>query len=70
LQTRAASRIVERGHARVGSVDRQQVLDQVVGADAEEVDLGRQEIGGRSSGRHLEVEPDRGVLAELRPFPS
>ena len=40
-------RLVEIGHAIVGAIDGQAVLNQIVGADREEVDFGREQIGGQ-----------------------
>ena len=46
------------GHAAVGPVDGQAVLDQVVGADAEEVRLGGQQVDGQRGGGHLDHDAD------------
>ena len=66
-QHRRVQRLVERRDARVRAVDRQQVLDQVVRADAEEVDLGREQVGDHGRARHLEVHAHGDVLVEVEP---
>ena len=39
-------RLIQVGHAIVGPVDSETILDQIVGADAEEVRFARQQVGG------------------------
>jgi hypothetical protein len=56
--------LVERTHPRVGSVDREQVLDEIVGADAQEIDVLGEEVGGEGGARHFDSQADRQVLAE------
>ena len=53
--------VVEGGHAAVAPVHRQEVLHQVVGADAEEVALARQLRGdqGRRGDLNHRAKPDR-----------
>ena len=72
-QHRRVQRLVAIGHALVGAIDRQRVLDEIVGADGEEVDLAREQRRGERRRRHLDHDADRhvgGVDAarlELRP---
>ena len=40
-------RLVESRHAIVGAIDREAVLDQIVGADAEEVGVRGEQVGGQ-----------------------
>ena len=52
-------RVVEVGDLFVAAVDRQGVLDQIVGADGEEIGFARQCIGGQRRRRHLDHHPQR-----------
>ncbi len=57
--TAGMQRLVEIGHAFVGAIDGQRVLDEIVGADGEEVGLLRQQVGGQRRRRHLDHRADR-----------
>ena len=44
-------------HVGIGAIGGEQVLRQVIGTHAEEVHLGRQQVGGDRCGRHLDHDP-------------
>jgi hypothetical protein len=48
----------------VGAVDCKGVLDQVVGAEREEVELAREPFGGERGGGHLDHAADRRIRVE------
>ena len=52
-------RVVQIGHLLIGAVDRQRVLDQVVGADREEIGFAGQRVGGERRARHLDHRAER-----------
>ena len=62
-QHRRVQRLVAIGHALVGAIDRQRVLDQIVGADGEEVDFAREQRRGERRRRHFDHDADRHVGA-------
>ena len=63
-------RLVEVRDAIVGAIDGQAVLDQIVGADGQEVDFRREQIGGERRGRHFDHRADRRRRAcRARPRP-
>ena len=65
-QNRRMQRLVQPRHALVGAIDGQAVLNQIVGADGEEVDLARQQIGRVRRGRNLDHDADRHVRQSAR----
>ena len=54
LQHRRVQRIVQMRHGFIGTVDRQRVLDQVIGADRQEIDIFEEHAGGEGRRRHLD----------------
>jgi hypothetical protein len=63
-------RLVEVGHILVAAVDGEGVLDQVVGADGEEIDLVREAVGHQGRGGHLDHDAERHVGIERHPLPA
>jgi len=61
---RRVQRLVEGADPRVGPIDRQQVLDEVVRANADELDVAREKIGGQGGTGDLDGESDGQVLAK------
>src|SRR6185369_663821 len=53
-QHRRVQRVVERGHLFVGTVDGQRVLDQVVGADRQEIETAQKKADGQRGGRNFD----------------
>src|SRR6516165_10652389 len=53
-QHRRMERVVEMRHLLVAAVDRQRVLDQIIGADREEIGLGGERVSGQCGTRHLD----------------
>src|SRR5690606_5485817 len=62
--------LVEMGDAIIQSIDRQQVLYQVVGANAKERGTGNQSIGCDGGARNLDHRADLNVLVEALAFAS
>ncbi len=58
-QDRRVQRLVQIGHPIVGAVHGQRVLDEIVGADGEEVHLGGQQVRRQRGRRHLDHRADR-----------
>jgi hypothetical protein len=54
--------VVDVGYVLVAAVDRECVLSQVVGADAEEVALARERVGGDRSRRNFDHQTEGNVL--------
>ena len=52
-------RVVEMGDLLVAAIDGQRVLDQVVGADREEIGLGGERVGGERRTGHLDHHAER-----------
>jgi hypothetical protein len=61
---RGMQRLIEGGDAGVRPIYGQQVLDEVVGPDADELDLAGQEVGGEGSARDLEGQSRGKVVPE------
>ena len=61
IENRRMQRLIEIGDRLVSTVDRQGVLDQIVGADGEEVDLAGQAIGDERRRRHLHHHSQRDI---------
>ncbi len=57
-QHRRMQRLVVIGHPIVGAIDGQRVLDQIVGADGEEVDIGGEQVRGQRRRRDLDHRTD------------
>ncbi|MNC26093.1 hypothetical protein D3C75_742110 [compost metagenome] len=55
-------RIIQAGHGFVHPVHRQGILDQIIGADAEELDLFRQQIRHHHRCRHFDHNAHRRVV--------
>ena len=66
-QHRRVQRVVEVRDALVAAVDRERVLGEVVGADAEEVALARERVGDQRRRRHLDHDADRDRRVEGGP---
>ena len=58
-QHRRVQRVVEIGDLLVAAVDRERVLDEVVGADGEEIALAGERVGGERRARHLDHHAQR-----------
>jgi len=65
LEHRRVCRAEQPRHLLVGAIDRQRVLDQVVGSDREEVDLLGEGIGHQRCAGDLDHHPDGDLSAEL-----
>jgi len=61
-QHRRVQRIVEIGDLLVGAVDRQRVLDQIVGADGKEIRFAGECVGGQRGAGHLDHRAERRQL--------
>ena len=60
-------RLVQARHALVGAVHRQAVLNEIVRADGEEIDLARQQIGSVCRRRNLDHHADRHLRHDFAP---
>ncbi len=67
-QDRGMKRLVERSDFSVVAIDGQKILGQVVGAEAQEVDLARELLGLRRRRGHLDHDAERHVLVEAGAF--
>ncbi len=68
LEHRRVCRAEQPRHLLVGAIDRQRVLDQVVGSDREEVDLLGEGVGHQRCAGDLDHHPDGDLPAELDPL--
>ena len=60
-------RIVQVRNALVGAVNAQRILDQVVGADAQEIHLARQGRSGKRGRRHLDHDAHLDRIGKCQP---
>ena len=67
-QNRRIARTVQVGHVRIGPVDRQSVLDQVVGADRKEIDLPGKLVRQERGRGNLDHHTDGDVSFERNPL--
>ena len=51
-------RLIQVGHSLVGTIDGERVLDQIVGADCEEIDLAGQQVRRERRRRHFDHDAD------------
>jgi len=58
-------RVIKIVHGVVHAVNRERVLDEVVGADGEEVEIGREQVGRHCRRRHLDHAADGDFRIEL-----
>jgi hypothetical protein len=63
-------RLIELGDPRIGTIDGQKVLDQIIRADSEKIHLTRQEISRGGGRRHLEGQADGSFGAEFKAIAS
>ena len=63
-QHRRVQRVIEAGHLLVGTVDGQRILNQVVGADRQEIEAAQKETDGERRCRHFDHAADLDLFIE------